>query len=232
MEHVAEHLERMINPIDFVSIRHENNEWLIKWALNRHIIELVYGKYRLIPRDRYLEGVERHDLEEVEGQLQQHNSEISKLSYSQHLQPEFKKRGLEVSAKNEIEYTDSGYASAPNPDYLSNAQAIAHKAEVSAPSDSTDGIGDDTRTTYSGATTIMPETYRQWISDVCKDVYSKLELHVDGKTRESLSAIIPELLKILAVKLGSDASDEFNQRIMHFVHKHHQCVLLGFEYFR
>jgi hypothetical protein len=224
MEHVAEHLERMINPFDFVTIRHENNESLVKWALNSHIIELVYGKYRLISSDRFLSGAERD--EEVEGRLQQYYSDISKLSYSQHLQPKFEKRGIEVSATNEIEYTDSGYASALNTDYLCNAQEIAHKAEVSAPSHSTDKIEDDTRTTYSGATTIMPETYRQWISDVCKDIHSKLEMHVDGKTRESLSTMLPELIKILAVKLGSDASDEFNQRIMHFVHKHHQCVLL------
>src|ERR1700709_2639749 len=100
MEHVAEHLERMINPIDFVSIRHENNESLVKWALNYYIIELVDGKYRLFS-DRFHE--------EVEGQPQQYYSEISKLPYSQHLQPEFKKRGLEVSATNEVECTDSTY---------------------------------------------------------------------------------------------------------------------------
>ena len=120
-----------------------------------------------------------------------------------------------------MEYTDSGYASALNSNYSSNEQGVVDKAEFTNP-DATDTVGDDIRTIYSAATTVIPEIGRQSISDVCKDIYNRLEPHVDNKTWESLSSTIPGRIKILALKLGSGSSDEFNRRIMHFVHKHHQ----------
>lgn len=216
MEHVGDHLDDFFGLESYMSIRYEDDKMLIQWALDNGIIEFVYGKYRILTHE-VLEEV-RHVAEGKDELGKYHRG----LSFQQHFQPGSKKGCFEECVKNEIEYTDSGYASALNPDYLSNVSTAAHKAKVSAPGDQADKIGDDTRTTYFGATTVMPEVYRQWISDVCKDVYSKLELHLDDKTFESISATLPGMIKTLALKLGSDASDEFNQRIMHFVHKHHQ----------
>jgi hypothetical protein len=117
-----------------------------------------------------------------------------------------------------------------NLDYSSNVQTMVDKAEITS-SDAIDIAGDDMRTIYSAVAAIMPEIAGQSISDVCKDIYDRLEPHVDDKTWESLSSTIPRLIKTLALKLGLGASDEFNWGIMHFVHKHHQWVLVWFSYF-
>jgi hypothetical protein len=122
---------------------------------------------------------------------------------------------------NEMAYTDSGYASIPKIDNSSNVQAFVDKGEVTSP-DAPGKTGDDTGTVYSAATTIMPNFARQSISDICKDIYNRLEPHVNDKNRELLCSTISDLIKALAIKLGLGASDKFNRGIMHFVHKHRQ----------
>ena len=225
MEHVAKHLEKVAEIRGAASVQHQNDELLVKWAQNEGIIDRVDGEYKLIPMNPWLEGLD----EDAEASCEESCAsatpyfpalDLSAVAYSEQTVVT-KHENLPNVQTKEMEHTDSGYASALNSNYSSNEQGVVDKAEFTNP-DATDTVGDDIRTTYSAATTVIPEIARQFISDVCKDIYNRLEPHVDNKTWESLSSTIPGRIKILALKLGSGSSDEFNRRIMHFVHKHHQ----------
>ena len=225
MEHVAKHLEKVAETSGAASVRYENDELLIKWAQSEGIINFVDGEYKLIPISTWLEGLDQN----AEATCQEPCAsatpsfpalDLRAVTYSEQTVNSKHEDPPNLQA-NEMEYTDSGYISALNSNYYSNEQGVVDKAEVTNP-DATNTVGDDIQTTYSAATTVIPEIARQSISDLCKDIYNRLEPHVDKKTWESLSSTIPGLIKILALKLGLGASDEFNMRIMHFVHKHHQ----------
>jgi hypothetical protein len=65
---------------------------------------------------------------------------------------------------NKIEYTDSGYASALNPDYSSNIQAMVDEAEFTGP-DATSITGDYMRTIYSVETAAMHDSFNDYINN-------------------------------------------------------------------
>ena len=258
MEHVAKHLEKAAVTKDAPSVRHEIEQLFVAWALQEGVINLLDGEYKLTSTSIWLDNGLGQDAEgedeDAEGEDEDAAGEDEfqqfhrpgpnqsypsqqrqkQVDYPQHFDQDAKspfylsgdilmKRKSEESATVKMEYTDSGY-------YSSNARTNVDKAEVAGP-DATDIAGDDTRTIYSAVTAVMPEIAHQSISDICRDIYRNLEPHVDDKTWEYLSSTIPELIKTLALRLGLGSSDEFNRRIMHFVHKHHQCVLVWFSYF-
>ena len=126
-----------------------------------------------------------------------------------------------------IEFTDSGYASAPNHGYIPIIQDIDPPIEI------TDSLSDtfemftnqdDAETIYSAAVSIMDDAARQSISDVCKDIFSKIEENVGAQNWQSLSRSIPGLIKAFAIQLGSPTLDDpsTSQRVMYFIHRHHQ----------
>lgn len=121
----------------------------------------------------------------------------------------------------EAAFTDSEYASVPYPGY----SPIVDKAGATGPgfsSSKNETSADDTGAEYSLATTVMQDLARRCMSEVTKDIHSKLGKQVDQNIWESLSKTVPGLIKSFAVKLGLSASNERDRRIMHFVHKRHQ----------
>jgi hypothetical protein len=122
----------------------------------------------------------------------------------------------------EAAFADSAYTSAPYPDSF----LIVDKVGASRPGFSgskTEKTADDTGTVYPLATTtVMQDLAHLCISEITKDIQSKLGIQVDNNIWESLSETVPELIKSFAAKLGLSASNGRDRRIRYFVHKLHQ----------
>lgn len=131
---------------------------------------------------------------------------------------------MPLSTKDDA-FTDSGYASVPaikyhpsDRDHEDNKPG-ADRFSPQSPLDQKDE--DETKTIYSSATTVTPGIARGSISYVCDDIYNSLRQEVDAGGYKSLAGSLPGYLSAFAIKLGADTSHDMNQRIMHFVHKHH-----------
>lgn len=85
---------------------------------------------------------------------------------------------------------------------------------------------DDTQTTYSVASIADPSHAQSYISELCHDINSKLQIHVDARGWSALSKALPELIKALAIKIGQEDSSQASRDVMYFVHLNHSLVLL------
>jgi hypothetical protein len=125
--------------------------------------------------------------------------------------------------------TDSGYASVmhgksehkPNlgvEDRRNRTEEVqsgfsTHEAYVSAtnePSDCKQDLNDlesdDIRTIYSDASSLPPLRKEAYISELADDLFSKVRsLLSDVETMESISRVLPELLKAFALRVGYNA---------------------------
>jgi len=113
--------------------------------------------------------------------------------------------------------TDSGYASAPNFSLPATTQGKDRLSSSTNPEE-----GDDTRTEYSAATTVLDDSAHQCIVDICKDIYAKIRGHMDDKIWSSISREMPFRIKSFALQLGHGSADDVSRRIMVFVHRRHQ----------
>lgn len=118
-------------------------------------------------------------------------------------------------------FTDSGYASMPFPELLTK-EKITGLPEAMDPYAPSHAVEDDAQTEYSAATTIVPDLARESISNVCRDIHSRIGKHMGDQGWASISAIFPSLIKAFAIQLGMGGSSDFDRRIMLFVHQHHQ----------
>ena len=115
-----------------------------------------------------------------------------------------------MNASNvEMPFTDSGYASAPLGD---------PKSPVGEDSDENNC---DERTYISAATTVVPVVVQHSISEVCDDIYNRVQRHV-GEHNKSLFDGMPDLIKAFAIRLAHLDPSDSNRRIMHFVYSHHR----------
>ncbi|KAH7161762.1 hypothetical protein EDB81DRAFT_854059 [Dactylonectria macrodidyma] len=123
--------------------------------------------------------------------------------------------------------TDSGYASCPYP--LRRSDSLHGNQEEQRFKDlglkqrgGTDD--DDTRTTYSVATIADPSHAQSYISELCHDINTKLQIHVDARGWSALSKTLPELIKALAIKIGQEDSCQASRDVMYFVHFNHAKI--------
>ncbi|KAL6400185.1 homeobox protein hoy1 [Ilyonectria robusta] len=128
--------------------------------------------------------------------------------------------------KDEGAFTDSGYASAPNLNGYLSIKSPTRKTGSPGPN-CTDN--DDTATLYSAGTTVAPARAQTYISEICNDIYSKLNDCVNAKTWPVVSKILPDLIKAFAVRLGNDCAVQVNRDIMCFVHQRHREVVSQLE---
>jgi hypothetical protein len=134
-----------------------------------------------------------------------------------------------ILVKGDVNFTDSGYKSAPNLDNSPISQPLLEKSPrpFIIDSSATGGSrGDgDAKTTYSIGTTVDPGYARKYIIELCNDIYSKLRPSIDTINRSALTTILPELIKAFAIKLCNDATSQnsqMNREIMYFIHKRHR----------
>jgi hypothetical protein len=139
--------------------------------------------------------------------------------------------------------TDSGYASAmhgksqrePNlgvEDRRNRTEEVqsglsTDEACVSAtnePSDCKQDLNNlesvDIRTIYSDASSLHPRKKEAYISELADDLFSKVRSLMSGvETMESISRVLPELLKAFALRVGYNAPTQMHRDVMCFVYK-------------
>ncbi|KFY02671.1 hypothetical protein O988_01997 [Pseudogymnoascus sp. VKM F-3808] len=120
-------------------------------------------------------------------------------------------------------FTDSGYASTRNdpllpdkPQCPGDDKCIGKKGDEDT---------EDAKTLYSAATTIDLPQSQQYISELCSDIFSKLENHFNSTNWNALETALPSLIKGFAIKIGHDSSAQVNQDIMYFIHKQHKDII-------
>ncbi len=132
----------------------------------------------------------------------------------------------ELPRKENEACTDSGYASVSSTNRLDvRKDGDESGNEPNSEPHAGESEKDEAKTEYSAATTI-PQLAHESIAWVCDDIYSSLHNVVDPLGYQVLSNGLPRLLKAFAIKLGGDASNVLNGRVMRFVHKHHGRVIL------
>ncbi|KAF7540099.1 hypothetical protein G7Z17_g12282 [Cylindrodendrum hubeiense] len=136
--------------------------------------------------------------------------------------------GKTFEKQEEVAFTDSGYASAPNFDGYSLAKPSDPQEGSSALNPSptaTNGIyNDETATLYSAGTTVVPARAENYIAVICNDIYSKVSDFVNATTWAAVSKALPDLIKAFAVNLGRESNAQVNREIMYFVHRRHREV--------
>jgi hypothetical protein len=113
---------------------------------------------------------------------------------------------------HEIPFTDSGYATAR----LGGPQSPIGRDNREDNSDA--------RTYISATTTVVPVVVQHSISEVCDDIYRRVQQHV-GEDNKNLLDGMPDLIKAFAIRLAHLDPSDANRRIMHFVYSHHRRVL-------
>ncbi|KAK6335930.1 hypothetical protein TWF730_003305 [Orbilia blumenaviensis] len=80
---------------------------------------------------------------------------------------------------------------------------------------------DDVKTVYSEASSVTPSAKEHYISQLADALSYGIRTHqLDSETLGRISIVLPELLKIFALKVGYNASSQTHRDIMFFVHKY------------
>lgn len=135
--------------------------------------------------------------------------------------------GEDFEIQNNVTFTESGYASAPNLNGYSrkrpSTKQRASPASSISPTTTKDADDDETMTLFSTGTqtTIAPTRGQNYIAEICSEIYDELGDVVDASTWPAISKKLPNLIKAFAVKLGSDSTAQVNREIMYFLYKRH-----------
>jgi hypothetical protein len=131
-----------------------------------------------------------------------------------------------IPMTDDMPFTDSGYKSAPHLEHSMDVEPVLEKSTCPLSGHSPPQRGDrsdyDAKTLYSIGSTVNPGHARNYVTELSKDIYSKLHRSIDAKDMTVLSKILPGLVKAFAIKLCHDAPNPVNRKIMHFIHKRHQ----------
>lgn len=121
-------------------------------------------------------------------------------------------------------YTDSGYGSAPTTrSEINNLRKHGYQTASAARSEQNPVEQDveDTATEYSNTSSRAISRQGHYIREFAEDLFSKIgALTVDEKTRSRASAILPDLLKAFALKVGHNGKTQMHRDVMVFVHRH------------
>ncbi|CVL03747.1 uncharacterized protein FMAN_15020 [Fusarium mangiferae] len=127
-------------------------------------------------------------------------------------------------------FTDSAYASASLMDHINK-----NTNDGPAVDQSLQGLDhptiDDSATEYSDVSSTTFSRKQLYIQELAKDLYNKMSFQaVDSGQdhRVSISATLPRLLKVFALKIGYCATTQMHQDVMAFVHRHRSGITEAF----
>ncbi|CAG9990680.1 unnamed protein product [Clonostachys byssicola] len=122
--------------------------------------------------------------------------------------------------------TDSGYASAPGMESeINKSENHGDQAATQSMQERTEQDVSDTATEYSNTSSAMFSRQQTYIWELADDLFRRIgSLNADEKTQGKVSAILPELLKAFALKIGHDAPTQMHRDVMAFVHRHRRRV--------
>jgi hypothetical protein len=127
----------------------------------------------------------------------------------------------DISSTDEVPFTDSGYASLPNPQFSPTGPTTTkgHLSKGSPAAEQDETLQDDAQTVYSTGTSIAPVRSRRYVLELAQDIYDKTRKYLTPEAWPMLSNTLPDLIKALALKIGQEESSQMNRQIMCFVHK-------------
>ncbi|KAK6356063.1 hypothetical protein TWF718_000437 [Orbilia javanica] len=130
----------------------------------------------------------------------------------------------------EMEYklgTDSGYASGVhNYAEADVIQSVLASNDVQAAIES----DEDGRTVYSEASTVPQLEKESYISRLAETLYDEVRPdRYDSQTSARVLAILPELLRAFALKLGHNASSQMHRDVMFFVYRYKSDIVEHFK---
>ncbi|KFY28123.1 hypothetical protein V491_00626 [Pseudogymnoascus sp. VKM F-3775] len=184
------------------------------------------------PNSRFLKGPDENEfdftsrfLQELDGEYSLQESKLAgraKLDWNGH-----------ISAVDEVTgegpCTDSGYASILKADVCKNDPPFPVSQQFRVDDKLNVKMGDedteDSKTIYSAATSIDLPQSQQYITELCGDIFNKLENHFNSRNWDTLEIALPSLIKAFAIKIGYDSSAQINQQIMYFIHKQHKRII-------
>ena len=111
----------------------------------------------------------------------------------------------------EMPFTDSGYASAPLGDPGLNSTVAGASGKKNS----------DSETVISAGTTIAEAVAQNSISEICNDIYARLQCHVGADNQNLLFDVVPDLIKAFALRLDQADPSHASWNIMHFVYSRH-----------
>jgi hypothetical protein len=130
---------------------------------------------------------------------------------------------IQAHVEGDMACTDSGYASASNMKYPVNNQSMDNRGQNQderRPPCRGEGYQGGTQTEFSVATTA--DAPRSLITELSRDIYSRLGGQVDLSTWPKLATALPRLIKAFALRIGREGRSQMHRDIMYFVYKWHK----------
>ncbi|KAI1753776.1 hypothetical protein F4782DRAFT_545546 [Xylaria castorea] len=119
--------------------------------------------------------------------------------------------------------TDSGYASAPYTKNLS--QVSPDQAPIQTIQDPKNHDNEDSATVYSDTSSMALSRRETYVLELADDLFDKVSLwNLDSSAKERISAVLPDLLRDFALKIGYNAETQMHRNVMAYVHKHRQKI--------
>ncbi|KAK2013402.1 hypothetical protein LZ32DRAFT_676155 [Colletotrichum eremochloae] len=122
-------------------------------------------------------------------------------------------RPLSSFSKQDAPFTDSGYASTIKVDDLQQ-MGLEHADTLSY-----DKKDVDSKTVYSGASTVAIDQAQRYITELSNIIHGRISGNTNFDDWRSLSERLSAIIKDFAIKLGLESSIQINRDIMYFVHK-------------
>ena len=123
------------------------------------------------------------------------------------------------------EFTDSGYASGPAVKHPTVAESETRKFRsdriLEAPGHATrTGLqDDDIQTIYSEVSTVFGERIDRYVSEFAGELYRRSCHDNEGIDLQTISELIPDILRELALRIGYKAPTQLHCDVMYFVHR-------------
>jgi hypothetical protein len=131
-----------------------------------------------------------------------------------------------LSLAEAVPPTDSGYAST---NLIGRGYESLKKQDGQAPAPSLEELAsddaDDTATQYSNFSSLSFSRSHNLTWELARDLFSRLDLSIANEAmRGRVSAILPEMLKAFALRMGYGAPSQMHRDIRSFVHTNRRSV--------
>ncbi|KAI0439912.1 hypothetical protein F4803DRAFT_529423 [Xylaria telfairii] len=119
--------------------------------------------------------------------------------------------------------TDSGYASATYTKEMGQVHPV--QARLQTTQDPKDHDNEDTATIYSDTSSLAFSQQENYLIALADDLYDKVSYwNPDFNAKERISAVLPDLLKDFALKIGHNAKTQIQRDVMAYVHKYRHKI--------
>lgn len=218
-----DNLEPNVTLNDYVKIyplddEEERSELAVKMTTHRAFPEEVdlleeLGQHQVCSTSPVADESLRHGMESQEQEESTEQGQTPRQPSDTHGEDETLQRTIPLAP------TDSGYgsASAMDSERSKSGDQVASQSEQELADQDTG----DTASEYSNTSSTSFSRQRSYISELANYLASEaMMLHVEKETQNRVSAILPDILKAFALRLGHHAPTQMHRDVMAFVHRY------------